>query len=210
MCPSCILLTFSPHCLCFKTFNKYEAFAKPDVARRGLRTIREQRVGPIFMGEAFWTNPRRVRPKKNESLHYTATEAPDISLQIIRHIPPACMGRDSHSLRAGRSGDRIPVGGEIFRTRPDQPWGPPSLLYNRYRVSPRGKADGAWRWPTPSSAEVKERVELHLYSPYGPSWFVVGWTLLLPSFTSSMQRLVLTAVKTQSKKYFNGFNPNLW
>ena len=25
-------------------------------------------------------------------------------------------------------------GGEIFRTCPDQPWGPPSLLYNGYRV----------------------------------------------------------------------------
>jgi hypothetical protein len=29
--------------------------------------------------------------------------------------------------------------GEIFRTCPDQPWGPPSLLYNGYRVFPRGK-----------------------------------------------------------------------
>jgi hypothetical protein len=35
---------------------------------------------------------------------------------------------NSDWLRAGRSGDRIPVGGEIFRTRPDRPWGPPSLL----------------------------------------------------------------------------------
>jgi hypothetical protein len=25
-------------------------------------------------------------------------------------------------------------GGEIFRIRPDWPWGPPSLLYNGYRV----------------------------------------------------------------------------
>ena len=33
---------------------------------------------------------------------------------------------------AGRSGDRIQVGGEIIRTRPDRPWGPPSLLYNGY------------------------------------------------------------------------------
>jgi putative component of toxin-antitoxin plasmid stabilization module len=33
-------------------------------------------------------------------------------------------------LTAGRSGDRIPVGGEIFRTRPDRPRGPSSLLYN--------------------------------------------------------------------------------
>ena len=47
--------------------------------------------------------------------------------------------------------------GEIFRTRPDRPWGPPTLLYNGYRVSPRGKAAGAWlRPPTPSSAEVKK------------------------------------------------------
>ena len=29
--------------------------------------------------------------------------------------------------------------GEIFRTSPGRSWGPPSLLYNGYRVSPRGK-----------------------------------------------------------------------
>ena len=38
-----------------------------------------------------------------------------------------------------------PSGGEIFRTRPERPWGPPSLLYNGYRVFPGGKAAGAWR-----------------------------------------------------------------
>jgi hypothetical protein len=46
---------------------------------------------------------------------------------------------------AGRSGDRIPVGGEIFRIRPDRLRGPPNLLYNGYRVLPEGKAAGAWR-----------------------------------------------------------------
>jgi hypothetical protein len=35
-------------------------------------------------------------------------------------------------------------GGGIFRTRPDRPWGPPSLLYNGYRVFSGGKAAGAW------------------------------------------------------------------
>jgi len=32
-----------------------------------------------------------------------------------------------------------PVGGEIFLTCPDRPWGPPSLLYNGNRVFPGGK-----------------------------------------------------------------------
>jgi hypothetical protein len=38
-----------------------------------------------------------------------------------------------------------PGGDEIFRTRPDWSWGPPSLLDNRYQVFPGGKAVGAWR-----------------------------------------------------------------
>jgi len=32
----------------------------------------------------------------------------------------------------------------------------------------------------PSSAEVKEKVELQLYSQYGPSWSVLGSPLPLP------------------------------
>jgi hypothetical protein len=61
-------------------------------------------------------------------------------------------------LRAARSGDRIPVGGKIFRACPDRPWGPPSLLYNGYRVFPGGKVRpgrGADHSPPPS-AEVME------------------------------------------------------
>ena len=34
--------------------------------------------------------------------------------------------------------------------------------------------------PPPSSAEVRERVELYLYSPSRPSWAVVGWTVPSP------------------------------
>jgi hypothetical protein len=49
-----------------------------------------------------------------------------------------------------------PDGGEIFRICPDQPWGPPSLLYNGYRVFPGGrKRSGCDVDPLPpSSAEV--------------------------------------------------------
>ena len=34
--------------------------------------------------------------------------------------------------------------------------------------------------PPPSTAEVKEKVEVYLYSPYGPSWSVLGRPLPLP------------------------------
>ena len=63
-----------------------------------------------------------------------------------------------------------PGGGEIFRTCPDRPWGPPSLLYNGYQVFPRGKErPGRDADPLPPSSAVgHERVELYLYSPYGP------------------------------------------
>jgi hypothetical protein len=74
-----------------------------------------------------------------------------------------------------------PDGGEIFRTCPDRLCGPPSLLYKEYRVFPGGKSAGAWRWPpTPSSAEVKERVELYLYSPSEPYCPVLGCPLPSP------------------------------
>jgi hypothetical protein len=33
---------------------------------------------------------------------------------------------------------------DIFRTRPERPWGPPSLLCNVNRVFPGDKSAGAW------------------------------------------------------------------
>jgi hypothetical protein len=72
-----------------------------------------------------------------------------------------------------------PGGGEIFCTCPDQLWGPPNFLYNGYWVSVPGvKQPGhGIDYPPPSSVEVKENVELYLYSPSGPSWADLGWTL---------------------------------
>ena len=65
-----------------------------------------------------------------------------------------------------------PGGGEIFRTCPDRPWVSSSLLYeyNGYRVFPGGKErPGRDADPSPPSSAVgHERVELYLYSPYGP------------------------------------------
>jgi hypothetical protein len=73
-----------------------------------------------------------------------------------------------------------PGRGEIFRTRPDRPWGLPSPLYNGYQVfsgvkGPRRGADH----PPPSKCRGHERVGLYLYSPSGPQWPVIGRTFTI-------------------------------
>jgi hypothetical protein len=70
--------------------------------------------------------------------------------------------------------------GRDFPHLPVRPWGPPSLLYYRYRVSfSEVELSGRGVDHTPrSNAEVKESVELYVCSPSGPSWQVIGRTLL--------------------------------
>ena len=70
--------------------------------------------------------------------------------------------------------------GRIFCTHPCLPWGLSSLLYNGYWVIPGVKWLGCdINHSSQYSAEVKERVDLYLYSPSGPSWRVLGCTLPL-------------------------------
>jgi hypothetical protein len=74
----------------------------------------------------------------------------------VRYKPAKCafpkitilQGRVAQSVQRLATGWTVrgsnPDEGEIFHTRPDRPWGPPSLLYNGYRHFPGGKAAGAW------------------------------------------------------------------
>jgi hypothetical protein len=113
--------------------------------------------------------------------------------------------------RLGGPGFESRWGEEIFRTRPDRLWCPPNLLYDGYRVFPRGKATRAWRFPTPppppSRAEFKESVELYI-SPCGPSWPDVGWSLPLalpftpstPVLSETFDYLVLRRRSVQNVK----------
>ena len=87
----------------------------------------------------------------------------------------------SNLVRAGRSGNRIPVGTRYF-----------TLIQTRRGANPASYTMGTGSFPgvkepgrgvdhpLPSSAGFKERVEIYLYSPSGPSWPVLGWTLPLP------------------------------
>ena len=69
--------------------------------------------------------------------------------------------------------------GPKFSAPVQSPWGPPNLLYNGYRVSFPGvqrPGNGVNHLPS-SSAEVKERLELYLYSLSETSWEIMEWTL---------------------------------
>ena len=68
-------------------------------------------------------------------------------------------------------GDRIPVEARFSAPVQTALW---PTLYSGYRVLTGVKRPGPGvDHPPQSSAEVKERVELYLYSPCGPSWSVL-------------------------------------
>jgi len=81
------------------------------------------------------------QPYHQISLLIIKPSVPSITLQrrvCFKHLLALLLywfSRYSHSLRPGTSGDRVPFGGEIFCTRPDRPWGLPSLLYSGNCVS---------------------------------------------------------------------------
>jgi hypothetical protein len=83
----------------------------------------------------------------------------------------------SDLLRAGRSGDRIPVGVRFSAPVQTGPGAYPASCTMGTGVKRPGHGVDH---PPPTSAEVEERVELYLYSPCGLSW-LVGWTLALPT-----------------------------
>jgi hypothetical protein len=78
--------------------------------------------------------------------------------------------RYSDSLWAGRSGDRIPVGARFSAPVQTDPGAHPVSYtigagsFPGVKLPERGVDH-----PPPSSAEVKEKVGLYLYSPSGPS-----------------------------------------
>jgi hypothetical protein len=102
---------------------------------------------------------------------------------MIIHLPVG--SRDSSvgiATRYGLEGRGIESRwGEIFRTYPDRLGGPPSLLYNGYRVFPGGKGGRVVMLTTPpSSAEVKKELRYTSTHPMGPPGPVTGFPLPLP------------------------------
>jgi hypothetical protein len=93
----------------------------------------------------------------------------------------AWLSRYSDSLRAGRSLCRISVGARFSSSVQTDPGAHPVFYIMGAGSFPGVKRQ--WRGVNhlpPSSAEVKERVRLYLYSPCEPSGPVLGWPLYLP------------------------------
>jgi len=90
--------------------------------------------------------------------------------------------------------DRIPVGTR-FSARPDRPWGPSSLLYNGYRVFPRGKVrpGRAADHSPPSSAAFMEEYGYTSTHPLGHTGPVMGslylYLVTIPTELSQIQRI---------------------
>jgi len=103
------------------------------------------------------------------------------------------MTRPALRVEAGRSGDRISVGVRISALFETGPVAHPFSYTYGYRVFPVVMRPGrAVDHLTTSRAEVKERVELYLYSLSGPSWPVLGWnftfTLMVMIIPESLAR----------------------
>jgi hypothetical protein len=74
-----------------------------------------------------------------------------------------------------------PGGGRILHIHPGEPWATPSpyAVVTGSFLGLKQLRHGI-NHPPQSSTEVKERVELYLYSPCGSSWPVLSWPLPLP------------------------------
>jgi hypothetical protein len=84
------------------------------------------------------------------------------------------------TLWAERSGDWIPLGGgKIFLTGSDE-----ATQSSAQRGNAVKRLGCDVNHSIPFNDEVKEKVELYFYTPFGSSWLVTGWTV---PFTFSRQ-----------------------
>jgi hypothetical protein len=122
-----------------------------------------------------------------------------VNLNLIWATESTTVGRDSSIGTATRYGLHG-LGIESWWSRdfphPSRPalWPTQPPVQWILSLFPGGKMAGTWRQsPTSPSAEVKERLELQLYYPSGPSGPLIGQPLPLPFFICVIRdgRLVL-------------------
>jgi hypothetical protein len=132
-----VLFIFHIHgVLKFKKWFRSQRVKHPQIKEKPCRIKSNSKLWIVFFTTGLENQPLSYLKSTSVIL---AVNAANMWKYLLDPTSNACgpreLSRYSYWLRDGRSGDRKPGGGEIFRTRPDQSWGPPSLLYNVYRVS---------------------------------------------------------------------------
>jgi hypothetical protein len=106
-----------------------------------------------------------------------ATNSKDPPLTEILNLKNHYHSRYSNLLRAGRSGDRIPVEARFSATIQTGSWAHPASYKKGTRSFPGGKVAGAWRWPSHLAPGLKKEYSYTSTPPLDASWCVLGWTL---------------------------------
>ena len=134
----------------------------------------------------FWTRSsgRWGRKWKQSVVMRLVRDVPSLQgerWEITRVYPNILYRFDS--LRAGRSGDRIPVGARFSAPVQTGPGAYPASCTMGTGSFPGVKRPGRGAdHPAPPKRPGHERVELYIYSPSGPSWPALGRTLLFIYF----------------------------
>jgi hypothetical protein len=123
---------------------------------------------PGFSCDVCW------RYSKQPAYDLVANGTTNVSFTTLWPVycEPELLSRHSCSLRAARNGDRILVGRKFSAPVQKCPFGyPVSYTYNDYQdsFSELKRPERGFEQQPPSSSEVKERVELHICFPSGPS-----------------------------------------
>jgi len=135
-----------------------------------------------------WCTANQISRKGNSSLTQANLEhkAKNIYIKEVMYWPKRVEGRDSSvviTTRYGLDGPGIESRWWVIFFAPVQTsrGAHPASYTVGIGSFPGVKRPGRGvDYPPPSSATVKEKVELYLYSPFGPSWPVLGWNLPLP------------------------------
>jgi hypothetical protein len=112
---------------------------------------------------------------------------------------PIMVGRGSSvgiATRYGLEGPGIESGRrEIFRTRPDRPWGPPSLLYNGYRSFQGVKRPGRDDHPPHLAPRLKKSIAIPLLALWAfVACYRVNVTFTLPSHYDNPRFIILSSL----------------
>jgi hypothetical protein len=117
----------------------------------------------------------RIKARATTYIAAVQTSPQQHSFALMYTEEPAKLSWHSDLLWAGQSWDRIPVRARLSApVQTGSKTHPVSYIMATRSFPGVKQLECGTDHPPPSSTEIKERVELYLYSPSGPLWPVLG------------------------------------